>query len=42
MDIEVSRQIFEKYSIINFKNIRPVTAWLFREDEQTAKETWRS
>jgi len=34
MEIEFSRQIFEKHSDINFKKIRPVGAELFHADGQ--------
>jgi len=37
MKHEFSRQIFEKYSNINFMKIRPVGTVLFHVDGQTAK-----
>jgi len=35
MKLEISRQIFEKTKISNFKKIRPVGAELFHADRRT-------
>jgi len=39
MKLEHSRQIFEKFSNINFMKIRPVRAELFRGDRGTERRT---
>jgi len=39
MKLEISRQIFQKHSISNFTNIRPVGTELFRKDGQTDRQT---
>jgi hypothetical protein len=39
MKLEFSRQIFEKYSDVNLKKIRPVEAELFHADRQTDGQT---
>ena len=41
MKHEYSRQIFEKYSNINFMKIRPVRAALCHADKLTDGQTWR-
>jgi hypothetical protein len=41
MKLEISRQIFEKYSNIKFHKSRPMGVELFHEDGQTDKQPGR-